>query len=192
MRTSRTEWLIKDCEWLSAEEKEIVLFGLMQGRSLINSIAVTILLGLLMGLLWESVLFVICFLPLRRYAGGFHAKTREGCLFFSVTIVVAAFFVIKYLRCENWIIAAVSVICLAILWKIAPVGNEKRLLNKEEKACFGKKTKIIAGTEMLVVFAALFFGGTRCAVVVMSVFATEVLCAVLGYMKLQRFKNKRE
>lgn len=108
MRTSRTEWLIKDCEWLSAEEKEIVLFGLMQGRSLINSIAVTILLGLLMGLLWESVLFVICFLPLRRYAGGFHAKTREGCLFFSVTIVVAAFFVIKYLRCENWIIAAAS------------------------------------------------------------------------------------
>lgn len=192
MRISCTELLIKDCDWLSAEEKEIVLFGLMQGRSLVNSVAVTILLGLLMGLLWESILFVICFLPLRRYAGGFHAKTRRGCLFFSVMIVLAAFFVIKYLRCADWIIAAVSFICLAVLWKMAPVENEKRLLSEEEKAHFGKKTKIIAGTETFAMLTALLLGGTRCAVVVMSVFATEVLCALLGYIKLQNFKNKRE
>ena len=133
MKTSRTELLIRDCDWLNAEEKEIVLFGLMQGRSQFYSVAITVLLGLLMGLFWESVLFVVCFLPLRRYAGGFHARTRRGCLLFSIAVVFSAFFVIKYIRCADWIVVAVSVICLAVLWKIAPVGNEKRLLSEEEK-----------------------------------------------------------
>lgn len=192
MKTFSTKSLIKDCDWLSEEEKEVALFGLMQGKSLCNSIVVTILLGLLMGLFWESVLFVIGFLPLRRYAGGFHARTRRGCLLFSVAVILAVFLVIKYFRCAEWIIAAISFICLMLLWKIAPVGNEKRLLSEKEKACFGKKTKIIAGTEFIAMLIALLFGESRCAVVVMSVFAAEVLCAVLGYMKLQRFENKRE
>lgn len=192
MKTSRTELLIRDCDWLNAEEKEIVLFGLMQGRSQFYSVAITVLLGLLMGLFWESVLFVVCFLPLRRYAGGFHARTRRGCLLFSIAVVFSAFFVIKYIRCADWIVVAVSVICLAVLWKIAPVGNEKRLLSEEEKAYFGKKAKITAGTETFAMLTALFLGETRCAVVMMSVFATEVLCAVLGYIKLKDFENKRE
>lgn len=192
MKTSRTELLIKDCDWLSAEEKEIVLFGLMQGRSQFNSIAVTVLLGLLMGLLWESILFVICFLPLRRYAGGFHAKTQGGCLLFSVTVIITAFLAVKYLQCTNWVIVAVSFVCLAVLWKIAPVGNEKRLLSKEEKAYFGKKVKIIAGIEIFAMMTALLLGEVRCAVVVMSVFATEVLCAILGCIKLKRFENVKE
>lgn len=76
MKTSYTELLIKDSDWLSVEEKEIILFGLKQGKSLLYSVLATLLTGLLMGLLWESILFVICFLPLRRFAGGFHAKTR--------------------------------------------------------------------------------------------------------------------
>lgn len=189
MKTSYTELLIKDCNWLSVEEKEIVLFGLMQGKSLLNSIAVTVLIGLAMGLLWESILFTICFLPLRRYAGGFHAKTRRGCLLLSVTVIVMAFCSVKYLRCTEWAIVSVSFICLVILWKIAPVGNEKRLLSEEEKTYFGKKVKIITGIEFLAMLTALFSGEIRCAVVVMSVFATEVLCAVSGYIKLKKLKT---
>ena len=56
----------------------------------------------------------------------------------------------------------------------------------------GEIVTIVSGAVALVCVALIFFAVTRCAVVVMSVFATEVLCAVLGYMKLQRFENKRE
>lgn len=63
MKTSYTELLIKDSDWLSVEEKEIILFGLKQGKSLLYSVLATLLTGLLMGLLWESILFVICFCP---------------------------------------------------------------------------------------------------------------------------------
>lgn len=189
MKISGTELLIKDCDWLSAEEKEIILFGLMQGKSLLNSVAITITIGLLMGLFWESILFVICFLPLRRYAGGFHAKTRRGCLLFSVTVIIAAFLVIRYLQCADWMIAGISLACLTVLWKIAPVGNEKRLLSEEEKACFGKKTRIIAVVEIFTMITALLLGETGCAVVMMSAFATEVLCAISGYIKLKKFEK---
>lgn len=190
MKISGTELLIKKCDWLSAEEKEIVLFGLMQGKSLLNSVAITILIGLLMGLLWESILFVICFLPLRRYAGGFHARTRRGCLLFSVTVIAAAFLVIKYFRCADLITAGISLVCLAVLWKIAPVGNEKRMLSEEEKVCFGKKARIIAGIETLIMLVMLLLGETGCAVVMMSAFATEVLCAILGYIKVYKTERK--
>lgn len=190
MKTSYTELLIKDSDWLSVEEKEIILFGLKQGKSLLYSVLATLLTGLLMGLLWESILFVICFLPLRRFAGGFHAKTRGRCLIFSMMVVITAFLFIKYIRCTDWMIAGISFLCLVVLWIIAPVGNEKRLLSEEETACFGKKTKIIMGIETFIMLAILFSGENRYAVVVMSVFVTESLCAILGYIKLKGFERK--
>jgi len=190
MKTSYTELLIKDCDWLSAEEKEIILFGLKQSKSLLYSVMVTIFTGLSMGLLWESVLFVICFLPLRRYAGGFHAKTRCRCLIFSMIIVIAAFLFIKYIRCTYWAIIGACFLCLAVLWKITPVENEKRRLGEEEKMYFGKKAKIIMGIESFAMFTILFLGENRYAMVVMSAFVTEVLCAILGYIKLKKYERK--
>lgn len=66
MRHTFTEALIQESEWIPADEKEIILFGLQQGKSMVNSILITLAIGIIMNLFWESVLFVICFFPVKK------------------------------------------------------------------------------------------------------------------------------
>lgn len=49
------------------------------------------ILGLLRGRFWEAVVYLLFFLTVRRYAGGYHASTRMGCF---------AGFVGFYLLCD--------------------------------------------------------------------------------------------
>lgn len=39
---------------------------------------------------WEIIILCIAFIPLRQYAGGYHAKTRSACLALSALYMIGA------------------------------------------------------------------------------------------------------
>ena len=60
-------------------DREIYVYGLTQlFRTLLNVFS-TVIIGFCMGMLAESVVFVICLMLIRSYSGGYHSDSPIRC-----------------------------------------------------------------------------------------------------------------
>lgn len=88
-----SEQITNDFERLNvirSEDREIYRYGVQQGLNLLLNLLTTAVIGILCGMFWESVVYIAAYMPLRRYAGGFHSKTHTRCYVCSVVMITLA------------------------------------------------------------------------------------------------------
>ena len=73
---------------IKESERELYYFGVNGLCLFLVNIATSVIIGILFGMLWQSLLFSAAYIPLRSYAGGYHAKTPGMCYILS-TILIA-------------------------------------------------------------------------------------------------------
>lgn len=123
------------------EEREIISYGLKQMKSTITMITVLLSIGIVFQVAFESVIFLICFIYLRKYAGGYHADTQERCYVFSTLIFVAACYIIRNVQ-EDKGFLVLQIINMLLLFRLVPVDNKNRRLEQWEKDKYGRKARI--------------------------------------------------
>ena len=100
---------------------------------MLNSLLLLILLSisLLLGQGLFFVCYIIFFVPLRMFSGGYHSKRSEVCLVLSVTLyMVGIVFVnIDTAIFVNKIIIILALICSLFMFEYAPVVNPGRPLS---------------------------------------------------------------
>ncbi len=118
------------------EDKEILIYGLQLITSTIFGIMLILVLGLLFDKLVHSVGFLICFIQVRRYSGGYHANSYLKCnltlmTLYLVTILLTIYTPISYVLGISIIM---TIIAAYIILKYAPVDNvNKRLTELQRK-----------------------------------------------------------
>ena len=75
----------------ASEDKEVYRYGIQQGLNLALNILTTIIIGCLCDMLLPSILFLVCYMPLRSFCGGYHAKTHLRCYIYSVIMITNLF-----------------------------------------------------------------------------------------------------
>lgn len=174
-------------EQMSEEEREeIVQYGLKRGKVIFLSTFITIMLGWLFGVVWQSIVFWFSFSILRKYIGGYHADTERQCYISSFVMVVISLLCIKtFDYSEGWTIALLTVSLIAILF-LAPVGNTNHILDEDEKRKYGLKGKITASL-LYLIYVFLYFTKKQISI---SAIATAILLGtillVLGYVKIYK------
>lgn len=128
---------------IRSEDEEIYRFGL-EGL-LLKSVHYMsyLLLAILFRQTVSFLLFFTAFLLLRKNAGGYHAKTRIRCYLISCATVIGVLTVTQMISkwedaaamAAGFILAADMIVCMA-----APVENKNRLLDREEKKYFRKRS----------------------------------------------------
>lgn len=144
------------------EDDELFHYGMSLLGSELANISVTALLGLISGRWLEIIFFVLSFVSLRRYAGGYHCKTSRGCFWFSSFIMVIAVGGIVFLqtlmsRVEGvmpWICLWELVSGIIIIF-MAPVEAANKPLDALEKKVYGKRAVITVVVQ--IVLALLLF-----------------------------------
>ena len=68
---------------LSQEDRELYVYGFFILFSKIFFFFLTVVYGLLIGNIVESILFYAIFTVIRGYAGGIHASNEKTCVFFT-------------------------------------------------------------------------------------------------------------
>lgn len=97
------------------------------------------------------------FLPLRRSAGGYHAKTRIACLLVSCFTVFAAILFFKLnVGTEVYFLGFLISVILIIVY--APLDNENKRMNQLEMQYFRKKARIILMIVGMVILGARVCG----------------------------------
>ncbi len=119
--------------------------------SLLNFILI-ITIGVVTGYFFESLLFLLCFVPLRQYTGGYHANTYFKCnlyfcICFAVLLTIYTFTKTTYSLPYILFVNLFSVLSIGYF---CPVDNENKRVAENDK----KKYKIIAVTISLVISIA--------------------------------------
>jgi accessory gene regulator B len=115
---------------ITADDEDICQYGIQQLFTMTINMICTIILGVVYGLLVESVLIVAFYIPLRSYAGGFHAKTPIRCFVYSLIMMFLLLSVIKFLAFGNAICFIIIIMSSILIFYISPVPDKNKPLKK--------------------------------------------------------------
>lgn len=116
--------------------------------------AITILIALLTGLFWESVVYMAVFLVMRQYAGGYHARTHFHCIVISTVVYIVCLALIVGVPHSFYrIVIPIGLFIGAIgIWNHAPVDDpNKPFSDDQERVKFRQRS--LAATAVLMIFA---------------------------------------
>lgn len=162
------------------EEQDIYTYGIHQGIFMIINVLTVIIIGLLFGMIWESLFFIIAYMPLRTYAGGYHAKTPIRCYIMSVLMIILVLLVIRIVPWTNYIVILMSGISGCIIFLLAPVEDRNKPLSINQIIKYKRKTKKILGAELIIILAALYLSHYPSAAAFGLAIAAEGVMVVLG------------
>ena len=136
---------------IERKDEEIYLYGISQLIGFVVNIFTSLGIGFIFGMIQESILFSLLYIPLRQYAGGYHAKRREVCFIFSTLLIITALLFMKYIE-----IMLLSMLVPVLLFNIiiilkAPADSANKRLNNKEKIYFKRKTLQVLGLENLII-----------------------------------------
>lgn len=174
---------------ISKEDIEIYQFGIeCFVLKFVNCLSY-IIIGFLMKMPLELFLMGGILIPLRRSAGGYHAKTRAGCYLFSCIVVTLALSLCR-IQFVQYIWYAMLFIADLFIMLLAPVDNENKIMDTSEKAHFRKKTmKLLIITNILCSVGILIKNRQLFVPMIMGIVVSAFL-VVLGKYKNRILKQK--
>ena len=134
----------------ASEDKEVYRYGIQQGLNLALNILTTIIIGCLCDMLLPSILFLVCYMPLRSFCGGYHAKTHLRCYIYSVIMMTCILLVTKYLTFSILVYESFILVGFTVILLLAPVEDQNKVLDSDEKRIFRMRAYIIAALEVLI------------------------------------------
>lgn len=169
---------------IDEDDKEIYLFGFYQGLILLLNIVTTLVIGIILNMFVESILFLIFFIPLRIFAGGYHAKTQLRCYVMSTITTVLILYLILFLQ-ENMggIIIGGYIISVCIIWKLAPVQDKHKPLDEKERIKYRKRVHKLLVFITCILGCLYFFGNQVIPSVMISVVYQLTIILILGEWK---------
>ena len=118
---------------VDADDKEIYHFGIQQGLTTLLGIGVFVATGWVFGVFWQMALFVVVFMPLRSFAGGYHASTPKKCFMLLVIMAVGVALLIVHVPVYGQTVSAIAIISALIIMALVPVEDRNKPLDHAEK-----------------------------------------------------------
>ena len=175
-----------------SEDRAIYQYGIQQGLSIMLNLSTALLLGIVTGMTWESIIFSAAYMLLRRYAGGFHAKTPARCYIYSSAMVLLALLGIKYVFDSILISICMFIVGSLIIFLFSPVEDKNKPLDAAEQLVYQKRTRFYLIVEIVLDIAMMSLGFKGLyEPISISLFCLGILVALGKVKNVIRNKNVR-
>lgn len=154
-------------------------------------LVLTIVFGLIFKCFLESVIFYIAFQFIRRYAGGYHAKTETRCEILSTLSILCCIVLIKLSKMYDIRIAllSISLVFATLIFILCPLDTPEKPLNDKEYKYFRKISWIILSLIIVAIIVSFIF---KFNVVFAPCCASLILEGVLiGTGKIKKVYNEK-
>ncbi len=170
-----TAWLSK-IKIISSDQEVVCKWGMTHILDTLFNIATFTAIGLLFRMLPETAVFTVAYIPLRSFAGGYHAKTPFRCWVISNFLLIAALLIVRYVSHFTaffLLLTALSLLCLVVLM---PVSDIHKKLSEKDRKKYRRKGLMILMVElcasaMLYYFALINFS--------YSIFSAWILLSIM-------------
>ena len=180
--------LCKDDDKDTFELYEYAIYIVLSG---LFHVLTVLVLGICFNMLVESVMFYGSFISIRKFAGGYHAKTPSRCYLFSVSVSVAVLCLIKavyafYSSSFILLLLIVELACAVFIFFVSPLESENKPLNEKEEKLYRIVTRCVVAVlfvvsvflfyfEVKIVSVPIAFGVFMCALV-LSMRKIQIVC----------------
>ena len=173
-----------------SEDRAIYQYGIQQGLSIMLNLSTTLLLGIVTGMIWESIIFLAAYMLLRRYAGGFHAKTPARCYIYSSVMVLLSLLGINYM-CDSILISiCMFIVGSLIIFLFSPIEDKNKPLDAAEQLVYQKRTRFYLIVEVVLDIAMMCLGfKVLYEPISISLFCLGILVALGKVKNVIRNKN---
>lgn len=157
IRNTRMQLIIKKEHKMSASStrlsREFRRYGVRTVFVLLVNILSLFVIGACMKMQKETVTFILAFMALRSYAGGWHCKRNAWCYLVSCLTIWLALLMCRYKILENPLLFICILFGTGImLYLYAPVEHRNRLLNRVERRIFRRRTFVVFTIESVIAF----------------------------------------
>ncbi|RGH61980.1 hypothetical protein DXD93_09660 [Ruminococcus bromii] len=146
--------------------------------------ATVIVLGLVFNLLTESLVFYLSFIVIRKFAGGYHAKTPVRCYAFSVISSIIVLCLIKLSNSVCFIFTYVLIVLelfsVVLILLISPLDTENNPLNSREKKSYKMLAALISTCIFTISTLCVFTG---CRNIGLSMICAIIMSAIVLLMR---------
>ncbi len=182
-----TDSLIQN-QIINNEDRELYYYGVQQGLVAVLNFITTIIIGCLCGMLWESIIYMISYIPLRHFAGGFHARTPARCYVFSILMLFSVLSAMKWAVFSSVICGLIALLSFSIISLLAPVPDRNKPLDNTEHFVYRNRARMIAGIEVIIVLLLIWQNKVYLASCISWCLIVTVIMMWMGHRKKRLFK----
>lgn len=174
---------------VKAEDAEIYIYGINQILVSLFNVSSALIIGMILGVFFEIAIFIVSYIPLRSFAGGYHAKTPLRCYVFSVIMLSLVSVGMKYLYLTEWVYYAVLLVTALIVVLFSPIEDRNKPLDEIEHKVYKKRAIFILVADILIGFALKLAGLGNLFVAVVYSFVVLSVMLLLGWVKNKRIEK---
>lgn len=158
---------------------DIYVYGFELVLSFLFGVAVMLFIGIVSNRIFHTLIFLVVFVTLRSFTGGYHANSYGVCFMVTISIFVVTLLLAEYIHISWWYYWFLLSIGFPIIYIVAPVEHYNKPLEINDKA----RSKIIS----IVLFLSFNIAGmvfTKVNVTLSAVlFFTLVFDLILLFVK---------
>jgi len=171
-----------------SEDRELYEFGIRQGSLMVINLVTALLIGMFMGMILQCIVFMLAYIPIRTYAGGYHASTQLRCYLLSIPFILVALIGIRLIPWNVYICLGTLFFIGLVVYKLAPVEHVNRPFSKTEFKVFRKRTRIIAVALCCTAILLWAVGVNQIAVSIIMALLMVSVMLILGILKSDTVK----
>lgn len=183
-----TERLLRK-EVIEHDDYEIYQYGMEQLLMTAINIVTIIILGIIFGKLWQSLVFAVAFMAIRSYAGGYHASTPVRCYLLTILIITAVLSVMRCVEVDIFICVGLLAISSTVILLLSPVESKNKLLDGIEKIIYREKTIIIWCTETVMAIVFILLNLTEISICITMAQSVLGLSQIVGLLQFNKMRN---
>lgn len=140
-----TSFLIENKE-IEKEDYEVYKYGFEVLIAFIVNISMVLSIGLIFDKVLHSIVFLICYCPIRQFAGGYHADSYMKCLLIFILIFLSTIYVSTNIDFQTYkaIIFTISTLSYISIFLLAPIEHRNNPLNLNEIVEYKKISRLLA------------------------------------------------
>ena len=174
---------------IESDKITIVQWGLRNILDTTLNIITFMIIGLILRMPLETIIFTLGYIPLRSFAGGFHAKTPLRCWIVSNTILFTALMIICYLSSYPLILLILGLLSIAILVVLMPVSDIHKPLDSSDVRKYKVRGLCILSIEIGTSFIFKVIHQSR---LTYSIFAIWILLSIMLILgKIKKYYQSR-
>ena len=119
---------------ISGELFDIYVYGFELVLSFLFSVAVMLFVGIVTNRILHTILFLLVFITLRSFTGGYHANTYGVCFMVTISVFIVTILLAEYINICWWYYLLLLSVGLPLIYIFAPIEHHNKPLETNDKA----------------------------------------------------------
>lgn len=140
-----------DARLIQQQDISVYLYGYTLMLEVLVNIFIAVVLGTIFQSLLTVIIFSFFFIPLRSFAGGWHASKAWICTLFSSILLIINILLIKYdaITMAPPLLTVFYLICVGVVCCLAPQDTKSKRLSDNEKKHYKKIVLFLSSIDIM-------------------------------------------